>query len=223
MGFQGSHISYDRPMSADSLLYDISRPLDDSIAVWPGDIPFQLEWTSLQARGDSTNVSALRMSAHTGTHADAPCHAVEGGAAIGDLALSIFIGPARLVDSRGKSIDRALLSTVGPAGQLPPRLLFRTGAWTSGAFPSDFPALDANLVSILQAAGVVLVGTDAPSVDPMDAVDLPAHRALASAGIAILENLLLDHVPEGDYELIALPLRLAGGDGSPVRAVLRRR
>jgi arylformamidase len=149
---------------------------------------------------------------------------MDSGAGIGDLALNPFIGPAVVVDVRGRgSIDRELVDAILRAPGVE-RILFRTGAWgKAGQFPERFPAVDPAAVESLRAAKVQLIGTDAPSVDPFDSTDLLAHHALFGAGIAILENLLLDEVPDGEYELIALPLKIMGLDGSPVRAVLRSR
>ncbi len=149
------------------------------------------------------------MSAHVGTHVDAPSHVIPDGAPVGQLPLEAFIGPARVVDipGRGEVGPDAL-----PRGSLgSPRVLFRTGG---KVFLSPLAALR------LAERGVLLVGTDAMSVDPEDAVDLPVHRALLSRGIALLENLDLSAASPGDYRLVALPLYFKELDASPVRAIL---
>jgi arylformamidase len=212
-------------MSRSRRIHDITRPLDEGTRVWPGDTPLTLEWTMLRSAGASVNVSAVRFSAHTGTHADAPYHVCDDGARIGALPIETFIGPAVVVDAVGRpALDASLVGAALERIPRPERLLFRTGAWSAGVdFPTRFAAFDPRAVSLLAAAGVRLVGTDAPSVDPYDATELRAHRALVGAGIGILENLLLDRVPIGEYELIALPLALRDADGSPVRAVLLER
>jgi arylformamidase len=205
-------------------LYDISRPLHEGLPVWPGDEPVRLEWTSLRAAGAMANTASLRLSVHAGTHLDAPYHIVDGGARVGDLPLEWMVGRAVVADVSGMpAIAAASVDAVLQAHPGATRILFRTGAWLDpGEFPTRYPPVLPEAASALLGQGVVLVGTDAPSVDPFDSEELPAHRALCGAGIPILENLLLDRVPPGEYELIALPLRLPGADASPVRAVLRR-
>jgi arylformamidase len=204
--------------------YDISRQLYAGIPVWPGDRPFAIEWSNRRSQGDETNVAALSLGVHTGTHLDAPFHLLDEGATVDALPIGVFVGPAVVIDARGSGLITEEL--IGPlldaAGSAAERILLRTGAWkSSDQFPSGFRALEPGIVPLLAASGVLLVGTDAPSVDPFTSADLPAHQALLGAGIAILENLVLDAVPPGAYELIALPLRISGADASPVRAVLR--
>ena len=175
-----------------------------------------------RAAGSSVNVAELRISAHTGTHADGPFHVADDGLRIGAAPLDAYLGSARVVDLRGATaIDESIAAEL-LREQQPERLLFRTGCWTDPAvFPTAFPAISPGAAALFVEGGVKLVGTDAPSVDPFDSKELPTHNRFGAAGIAILENLLLDEVPEGDYELIALPLRLEEADASPVRAVLR--
>jgi arylformamidase len=190
--------------------------------VWPGDAPCCLAWTDHLAQGGA-NVAALGCSVHTGTHADGPYHVLDDGARIGDVPLDAFVGPAHVLDASAvREIGAEWL-----AAHLPgtcERLLLRTGAWDDpAAFPGAWPALTAAAAHLLVRRGVRLVGTDAPSPDAMDAHELPVHRILLGAGVAILENLLLDAIAPGGYELIALPLRLAEADASPVRAVLVER
>jgi len=204
-------------------LYDISRSYSPVIATWPGDTPFHIEQVLSQERGDSVTVSSLRMSTHVGTHVDAPLHFDTGGAAIDQLALLPFWGLAQVVtvsrnagpltkaDFEGRELDRApRLLVHSPSSQQPDE-----------RFPTEIVFPGPELAADLQAAGVILYGTDAPSVDRLDDPQLPGHHALAQAGIAILEGLNLAGVPDGLYELASLPLKLVGSDGSPVRAVLR--
>lgn len=202
-------------------LYDVTRPVREGMPVWPGDAPCRLEWTARREHGASANVSALCLSAHTGTHVDGPFHVCDDGARVGAVPLDAFLGPARLVDVRGAAVlGDALVAALLDAGACE-RLLFRTGCWRQAdRFPEVFPALTRAAAERLAAAGVRLVGTDAPSVDPFASVALPAHAVLCGAGVAIIENLWLDEPPPGDYELIALPLRLEEADASPLRAVL---
>lgn len=203
------------------MLYDISLPLHRALAVWPGDTPFRFELTWKRTAGDSVNVGGVTMSVHTGTHVDAPFHFEDRAATVDALDLNVFIGPALVLDVSGHEvITREHLPAHRVAGA--PRLLLRTGAWEDKTiFPERIPVLAGDVPEYLRACGVCLLGIDLPSVDAIESTDLPIHRSLAAAGIAILESLFLTDIPQGAYELIALPLNLAGADGSPVRAVLR--
>ena len=202
-------------------LYDITLPLVVGLAEWPGDAPYRLEQTARLVEGDSVNLSRIEMSVHIGTHTDAPYHFLPNGATAERIDLSAYLGPARVVDVRGKRlICREDLPLTGLSET--PRLLLKTDAWTDHTcFPEVIPLLAPDVPDWLQTQGVVLLGLDVPSVDAIDSKDLPIHHALARCGIAILEALDLADVPEGCYELLALPLKLVGTDGSPVRAVLR--
>lgn len=210
--------------TTDGTLYDVSWPLRTGTPVWPGDAECGFRWTMLRSEGETVNVAELRMSAHTGTHADGPYHVTDDGARIGAAPLEAYLGPALLVEvGAGERIDAARVERVLARGPVE-RVLFRTGCWTDpDTFPTEFPAPEPDAARALVRAGVKLVGTDAPSVDPFRSRELETHRVLGDAGVAILENLLLAGVPAGEYELVALPLRLVEADASPVRAVLRRR
>lgn len=204
-------------------IIDITRPILEGIQVWPGDTKFELEWTTRLEEGASVNLGSVRLSLHTGTHADAPFHVQAGGARIGGLDPGAFLGPARVADVRGQTtLSADVISSV--LGDAPAeRLLLRTGAWEDVSdFPTGFLTLEPDAVAVLRSAGIRLFGTDAPSVDRFESKDLPVHHALFNAGISILENLDLTGVRPDDYELVALPLKLLEGDGSPVRAVLRQ-
>lgn len=204
------------------MLIDITRPVQQGIPVWPGDAPFHCLWTLRQADGASVNLAELRLSAHTGTHADGPFHADSAGATIGAAPPDLYIGHATLVDAPpGKVIPERWVAEL-LSQQAVERLLVRTGCWADPqVFPEEFPVLEPAAAARLTAAGVMLFGTDAPSVDAFHSRDLPVHHRLGEGGVAILENLLLDDVNPGSYELIALPLRVMDADSSPVRAVLR--
>ena len=204
------------------ILHDISPLVDESIAVWPGDSPYEAEDLLRIEDGESVHLSTLTLSCHTGAHADAPCHYVEGAPGIDEMPLEKYVGPCVLVDVRPAD------GAVGPGDLVEvdlegaPRLLLRTGcAKDRTVFPEDLTSLKSELAPWLADRGVVLVGVDSPSVDRFDSKELPAHTALFAHGIVNLEGLQLEGVPEGRYELIALPLRLKGRDASPVRAVLR--
>lgn len=202
-------------------IYDISRKLETGMPVWPGDTPFHYEvsWSKLDS--GSVNVGSLTMSAHTGTHVDAPFHFDDHGKKIMELDLDLYIGPVRVIDMIDKdSIGADDLNGMNLEGCK--RVLFRTLAWKNNKeFPEKIPYLRADLGPFLAGKGVRLIGVDVPSVDPLDSKDLTAHHCLNENGIHILESVLLDDVEPGDYELIALPLPLVEADGSPVRAILR--
>jgi arylformamidase len=202
-------------------IYDISIALHTRLACWPGDAPYQWRWSCRKSAGAAVNVGQVSLSVHAGTHTDAPFHFSDSGRTVEALDLDRYLGPACVLDVAGRDVIRtADLGRIDVART--PRVLLRTGAWTDhNRFPERVPALDADVPGWLADRGAVLVGLDVPSVDAIDSKELPNHHALGSRGIAILESLDLSGVPEGVYELIALPLKLVGADGSPVRAVLR--
>jgi len=198
-------------------LYDLSPPLSPRLAVWPGDVPFSRAVTS---HPDGTTFSSIATTLHLGSHADAPLHMVAGALAIDAVPLETWIGPCQVVEARVAPRGRVRLEDLleTPAA---PRLLVKTGTFRDRErFADDFAGLDPSLAAELAARAVVLVGIDTPSVDPFADEAFSAHRALVRAGVAWLEGLVLAHVPPGRYDLSALPLRIEGGDGSPVRAVL---
>jgi arylformamidase len=203
------------------MLYDITPPISERLQVWPGDTPSAREVLMDMRRGDNLTLSTLRATAHLGAHADAPSHYGADAPAIHERPLDLYLGPCqvmRVAVPRGTRITPAML----PAAADAPRLLLATGTYPDPeTFNTDFAALSPDLVESLHARGVRLVGIDTPSVDLFDSKDLPAHRACLRRDVAILEGLVLAGVPEGRYELIALPLPLVGFDASPVRAVLR--
>lgn len=207
------------------MIYDITLPVGPALAGWPGDAPFRLAWTTRIAEGESVNLGEVSMSLHAGTHVDAPLHYRDSGAAIDATDLSVYIGPAVVADVRGIETIRISDIEVALEGielRTAPRLLLKTGAWKDHArFPESIPVLECDVPAWLGARGVRLLGLDVPSVDALDSKDLPIHHALGRQEITILESLNLADVAPGSYELIALPLRLAGADGSPVRAILR--
>lgn len=202
------------------MLYDISPLISPRLAVWPGDTPPSREVLCDLARGDNITLSSLRATVHLGAHADAPNHYVPGPA-IHERDLDLYLGPAQVirvaVDRGTRILPEHLHGEVRAT-----RVLLCTGTFPDPEdFTTDFAALSVALVDYLAAKGVRLVGIDTPSVDPFSSKELEAHHAIARHDMAILEGLVLAGVPEGVYELIALPLRLEGFDASPVRAVLR--
>jgi arylformamidase len=206
------------------MLIDISRTLFPGSPHWPGDSPTAFRLNARIADGASCNVGELSLSVHNGSHADAPFHYDEHGATIDALDPEVFVGPARVIDARGRTALTADLFTGVADHELAttPRILFRTDAWGDPkSFPSTWPLMEPGLPTWLAKRGVRLVGLDVPSVDELTCKDMARHRQMLAAGLLILESLDLRGVEPGPYELIALPLRLRGADGSPVRAVLR--
>ncbi len=189
-------------------LIDISPPLSDRIQAWPGEVAFFCD------------ENALTTSLHVGAHADAPAHLTKDGATIDKVPLDVFFGPCQVVAAgagrRGRVRPENLLGEIRA-----PRVLIRTGTYPDPEeFTEDFAGLSVDLVEFLAPKGVVLVGIDTPSVDPFEDKDLEAHHALGRRAMVCLEGLRLDAAVPGLYRLMAFPLRIAGADGSPLRAVL---
>jgi arylformamidase len=208
-------------METMSAIHDISPLINGSLSVWPGDTAPRREILLDLARGDSVTLSTLHATVHLGAHADAPSHYSTFAPTIEQRKLDLYLGPCQVIRvnaQRGSLIKPADLPETISAE----RVLLATSTFPDPArFNSDYAALEPSLVENLSMRGVKLIGIDTPSVDPFDSKDLPAHQAFGRHDMAILEGLVLEGVREGRYELIALPLRLAGFDASPVRAVLR--
>lgn len=203
------------------MIYDITPPIDESTPVWPGDTPLSREVLLDTALGDNITLSTLRATVHLGAHADAPGHVVAGAGGIDGFPIDVYLGPCQVIAVRVARASRIGVEDL-PVPIRAERVLFRTNTFPKpGRFHEDFAALSPELVDFLHARGVRLVGVDTPSVDLFDSKDLPAHRATFAHGMAIIEGIDLTGVPDGVYELIALPLRLIGFDASPVRALLR--
>ena len=203
------------------MLYDITPAVTGVLAVWPGDTPPSRELLADMKRGDSITLSTLRATVHLGAHADAPSHYGLDGASIESRSLDFYLGPCRVVRIPAPRGTRIPPSAI-PATLRAERVLIATGTYPdSYAFNEDFAALEPATIDLLHERGARLVGIDTPSVDPFSAKDLVAHARVLAHDMAILEGLVLAHVPDGAYELIALPLKLEGFDASPVRAVLR--
>jgi arylformamidase len=203
------------------MLYDITPPITAQLQVWPGDTPLTREVLLDMQRGDNITLSSLHATVHLGAHADAPSHYGLNAPAIHERSLDDYIGPCQVV-----RVDVPRRTRIPPE-RLPtpiraPRVLLATGTYPDPErFSEDFAALSPELVEALYRQGVRLIGIDTPSVDLFESKDLPSHRMMLRHSMAILEGLVLGQVPEGVYELIALPLPLVGFDASPVRAVLR--
>ncbi|SMF17242.1 arylformamidase [Pseudobacteriovorax antillogorgiicola] len=206
------------------MIFDISPTVDENIAVWPGDVQFQRQWQCRIAEGSNMDLSALTSTVHVGAHGDAPSHFHRDGASIEQLDLEPYMGPCRVIAVEPPIGGLIRLEEIARQleGNCPERLLFKTQSFPNPQiFNEDFVAFDPDLLDALGQRGVRLVGIDTPSVDPFSSKDLPAHQMLYKHDIRNLEGLVLSDVEAGDYELIALPLKLKGFDASPVRAVLR--
>ncbi|NBJ70162.1 MULTISPECIES: arylformamidase [Clostridia] len=201
---------------------DISQPLSPQIAHWPGDTPFQYQLTASIEETKSVNIGNIHTSLHIGTHIDAPYHFSATGKTVGQLSIEPYIGRAVVIDvSDTETINAQVLAAMDWSKSTKRVLLHTSLENEPNRFPVKLPYLDPNIAPFLQAKGVQLLGVDMPSVDAPDSKDLATHHALAAHGIYILENVMLDRVPVGEYELIALPLSIQGADASPVRAVIR--
>lgn len=201
-------------------IWDISQVIRSGLPVWPGDTDFSFERTWRMEEGSPVNVGRMTMSTHSGTHADAPLHYSEDGLDAASMELDPYIGTCLVVDARSVTgrIDVADLPDIDSVD----RVLFRS--WDD--FPhdewrSDWLPIAAESIEWLAMQGVKLIGTDAPSVDPQDSKTMDAHKAVLKYDMRILEGLVLDDVEEGRYELIALPLKVGGGDAGLCRAILR--
>ena len=203
-------------------IWDISSPLHPGSPVFPGDTAYRQHWTATMAPGCPVNVSVLTLSPHVGSHADAPLHYEAQGEPVGALDLQPYLGPCRVIHAIGCGALIEWRHLAHALQDLPPRVLVRTyqrmpvDRWDAG-LTAFAPATLERLADL----GVLLVGIDTASIDPADSKTLPSHQLIRQRGLRVLENLVLDAVPEGDYELIALPLKLMLADASPVRAILR--
>jgi arylformamidase len=198
---------------------DATTPIRDQMVHWPDNLGVTVGRTLSQDRGDAANVTELHLSAHTGTHVDAPLHFTTGAGDTTSLDLGQLMGPARVVaiqDPKSISLAEVQQLDIKPGD----RLLFKTrissSEWSTEPFKPDFVALDGDAARHLRDAGVVTVGVDYLSVGKAD-----AHHALLDAGICVIEGLALQHIEPGEYELLCLPLLIVGSDGAPARVLLR--
>ncbi len=203
------------------MLYDISPPVSANSSVFPGDTPLSREVLLELAAGDHLTLSSVHSTVHIGAHTDAPSHISAAAPSVDEVDLQRYLGPCQVIRvsvPRGKLITPELIGERVRA----PRVLIATGTFPDPTdWNDDFAAFTPDAIAHLNRLEVTLVGIDTPSVDPSTSKDLRAHKACVKYDITILEGLVLHNVPEGLYELIALPLRLVGFDASPVRAVLR--
>jgi arylformamidase len=202
-------------------VWDISPPVSPDTPSFPGDTAYAQRWTAEIGPGCPVNLSAITMSPHLGAHADAPLHYCRGASAIGDVDLDPYLGPCRVIHAVGCGPLILREHLAHAMANVPARVLVRTCESAPTRWASDFSAFAPGTIAWLARIGVRLVGIDSQSIDPADSKTLESHQQLLEHDMRVLENLVLDDVPAGDYELIALPLKLVGADASPVRAVLR--
>lgn len=209
-------------------IYDVSVALSSDTPTYPGDPTIEISQFLSLADGDPANVSLIHFGAHSGTHVDAPAHFIAGGARVESLALDALIGEVQVVavPTTLNAIDKNFVEQNCDTSSK--RVLFKTrnsGFWKSKdtGFRSDYTSVDSGGARALVDLGVKLVGIDYLSVEEFGSKTFETHHTLLSNGVVILEGLNLSGVPAGIYELICLPLKLAGGsgDGAPARVVLR--
>ncbi len=200
--------------------YDISPVIHEGIAVFPGDTPFSRKELMSFDGGSHLDLSTITTTVHLGAHADAPSHYHKDGQSMEHRDLMLYMGPCQVITVRPEKKGRILREHVATDIRAP-RVLFRTDSFTNpDKWTDDFNSLGPELIDWLSSLGVRLVGIDTPSVDPSDSKDLPSHQALYRNDMAVLEGIILTEVPDGIYNLIALPLKIKGADASPVRAIL---
>jgi arylformamidase len=208
-------------------VYDVSAPLRPDLPSWPGDVAFRRDLVSEVEAGDGVTLSKLSLSAHTGTHLDAPCHFIADGAGIEALPTEVLYGPAEVVglEHLRDPITAADLEGAG-ISVATRRLLAKTrnSGWSKGdtAFREDFIALDASSAQWCVDNGIRLVGIDYLSIESFGSGKngYPTHKILLEAGVVILEGLDLEGIVAGSYTVAALPLLVPGSDGSPARVFL---
>lgn len=200
-------------------IIDISMELDNATPEWPGDTPFAYRLSVTKQQSGSVNIGQLQASTHIGTHIDAPFHYDEQGLKTDELPLDVYLSTAQVMDVSGR--DQVRLADLDELAEGVGAVLLKTGSWQDrSAFPEKWPLFDPAIARWLEKRNVRLLGVDVPSVDPETSKELPMHHAMNASGRFILEGIVLDAVQPGIYELAALPLKIRGGDGSPVRAVL---
>lgn len=203
-------------------IWDISQTLRADLPVWPGEPAFALASHAKISDECPVNVGGMSTGLHAGTHADAPLHYANGGAASADCDLEPYMGRCVVLDvvHAGERIEIGDIDWDATSGQK--RVLLRSySSFPHDKWDSQFKAIAPEVITRMGREGIKLIGVDAPSLDPETSKTMDAHHQVLAADMRILEGLVLDDVPTGEYELIALPLKIAGADASPVRAILR--
>lgn len=201
-------------------IIDISPKIDESLAVWPGDVPFSRKVHLDTTKGDHLTLSSVETTVHLGAHADASNHYHADGTGVEARSLLPYFGSCQVITVKTPKGERVLPSHL-EAEVIAERVLIRTGSYPDpNVFNEDFCSLSPELIEFLSSAGVILVGIDTPSVDPFSSKALESHQALYATGMAVLEGVVLQNVSDGKFLLSALPLAISDADASPVRAVL---
>jgi arylformamidase len=205
-------------------LIDVTVPLDSRLPVYPGNTPFSIEPIKRMTAGDPSNLSTLHMSAHSGTHVDAPRHFIETGVGAEALALELLMGRVRVVEVTSRTgIGPEELTGCDFSNDV--RVLFKTlnsRLWATPEFRRDYVGITEAGARLLVDRGVKVVGVDYLSAEVFKAPGAPAHHILLGNGVIIVEGLNLLDVDPGVYEMICLPLPIVGCDGAPARVVLRK-
>lgn len=200
-------------------IIDISMELSNGTPEWPGDMPFSYELSVTKQQSGSVNVGKLQSSTHIGTHVDAPFHYDDQGIKIHELPLDIYLSKAQVVDV--SELSKISSADLKPLEEGVTALLLKTVSWKDRSkFPEYWPVFDESIAEWMADNGVRLLGVDVPSVDSETSKELPMHQAMNRHQRFILEGIILDDVAEGIYRLAALPLKIKGAEGSPVRAIL---
>lgn len=201
--------------------YDISPVINSDFPVFPGDVPFSLKRHFDITTGDSCTLSFMTSTLHIGSHADAPSHYHAQGDDISKRSLHYYLGNCQVIDMSSVLSEENIIQNMRNFPIEEKRILLKTNSWlTPCKWQNDFLALSEEIIDYLASKNVILVGIDSPSIDLAQSLTLEAHQRVYHHNMAILECLLLKEVPPGAYSLIALPLRIQGGDASPVRAIL---
>lgn len=201
-------------------IFDISPTIHEGIAVWPGDVKFEKNFSMQLSKGDNLDLGSIRTTLHLGAHADARSHYSAGGETIESMYLDAYIGECQVIKV-GTPYGERISPQHLPGKIKARRILLRTDSYPHpDNFNTNFCSLSPELIEFLSKQCVQLIGIDTPSVDPFDSKKLESHQALLKFNVVNLEGLVLDQVPDGLYFLSALPLKILGADASPVRAVL---
>lgn len=201
--------------------YDITPLVSEQLGVFPGDKPYKIDTSMSFENNDNIKLSAVSTTVHLGAHVDAPSHYHPEGENIAERSLDYYMGMCQVISVKTAMGQRIVPDDILKVKIQAPRVLFKTGSFPNpNNWNSDFCSLSAELIEELAEKGVSLVGIDTPSIDPESSKELPAHNKVYELNMAILEGVDLSEVPDGVYDLLALPLKLKGLDASPVRAIL---
>lgn len=203
-------------------IFDITPLISEQIAVFPGDTPFQRETLLEIDKGHNIDLSTIKTTVHLGAHADAENHYGAKRPGIDQKDLRVYMGDCQVVEVKTAHNARVSLLDFDLKGIHHPRVLFKTNSFNPNEWKNDFVSLSPEVIEALAKKGVILVGIDTPSIDPSQSKGLESHQTILKHNISVLEGLLLDDIKPGDYQLIALPLKIKGADASPVRAILCR-